>query len=189
MKEIINLSTEFLKLIGIIASRSKAIDQIKSVVGIYDQINIILQEVTSAHKFFIFATHNGGGKLKVNTPIYTTCLYGNVKDPLVDDKKDWKAVPLDEQYFRMICDLHSRKEVKIKVSDLEKGMLKDIYIKDDIKYVESRHLGDYKDKYIYYCVICSVNDIDGFTNEKDTAVINSSIRNITNLMNNKKQLI
>lgn len=142
-----SIITEILKFFNNLFSTPRK--QIQKVVNIYDSMHVVLDE-TAVERFLIFKAHNGGGIIKPHTPLYISVLYEDYTHPFKSVKDDYQRLAVDEALIRILAQLPASKSVKIRTEELEKGIVKDIYEGEGVKYSEIFYLGQDR-KNIYYC--------------------------------------
>jgi hypothetical protein len=142
-----NIVNELLKLINRIFPSPR--HQVEKIVNIYDQMHRIIEE-TPVERFLIFKSHNGGGVIKPNTPLYSSVIYEDYTAPFKSVKDVYQRIEADEEYLRMLVEMIQKKSIILKTEKLPPGLLKNIYKAEGVKYAEKYFLGTDK-KNIYYC--------------------------------------
>lgn len=151
--------------------------QIGKVVNIYDAMHYILEN-SNVERILILKSHNGGGLIKPDTPLYVTCLYEDYTNPLESVKSFYQKMEVDEQYIRMLRDLSQAKILKRRTENLDDGLLKNAFVKDGILYSEMQYLGQDR-RNLYFCSLVTTQSTD-FERATDRTAIQVSVSGIKN---------
>lgn len=168
----------FLKIFTL--RRRRAQDQIKKVVEIYDIMNGIIHD-TDVERILVFKGHNGGGLIKPGSELYSSCIYEEFVQPFKSVKTIYQNLPLDKEYVKILLDICSNKEVKIRTENLPDCFLKNIYLSENVK--ESHLYYLYQDKKsVYYCSLATSKDVNNLNTPAQVVAKTIGIKRIREIM-------
>lgn len=153
--------------------------QIKKVVNIYDSLHRVINQ-TSVERILVYKAHNGGGVIKPDTPLYSTVLYEDYEAPLPSVKDQYQKLELPENAIRLLLSTCLEKKVKVKVEQLEQGIMRDLYEGDGVAYTEIFYLGQGK-KAVYFCSVATSKESwenDAYQNSIINIAVNAIKNNI-----------
>lgn len=106
---------------------------VRDISKVYEAMQRVIHN-THADRFLILGLHNGGSKLQMYSRRYITVFeeVHSVEVPAI--RGDYKKVPTDGPYVHMMRQLIDEKVISGRVADLQPGLLRDAYMKDNIKY-------------------------------------------------------
>lgn len=138
---------------------------------------------SGAQRFLILKTENGGGKPRLGTHLYASVLYEAVREPIVSVKEDYQRLLVDDIYVRMLSDIGPNHPNKLKVSDMKDGILKRIYIKDNIEYSEIHYLTETNNAFFYASIATSEED-NVFDDPIERVELEIALSKVINIFNN-----
>jgi len=117
---------------------------------IYEEMNH-LRHTTKAGRVIILKAHNGGGRPKVGTQLFSSAVY-EVWGDLSSIKAHWQNQELDEDYTRMLVDLDRNGKVESDTANMKDGVLKRMYFTNHILHSVTVKIAQ-DEKSLYYLSI------------------------------------
>jgi len=114
---------------------------------IYEAMQDIIAN-TSINRVLILSTHNDGQEIKPGTKLYGSVLYETVTTPFTSVKANYQNIPLDAAYVQILVELMTSGYVVTVTDTMQKGVLKDLYEKEGVKFSKVYYLTDNKRKKI-----------------------------------------
>jgi len=108
---------------------------------IYEAMHDIVAN-TTINRVLILATHNGGHEIKPGTKLYGSVLYETVAQPFVSVKASYQNIPLDAAYVQVLVELLTNGSVGTVTDTMPKGVLKDLYEREGVKFSKLFYLAD-----------------------------------------------
>lgn len=120
---------------------------------------------TDVNRFVLFHTHNGNGQPNYFKPYKVSYLQYNALNPSVINK--YQNIEVDSDYTKMLIEIQENEGhfVKRVVAEMEKGLLKTIYLKESIKYSEIYFLCA-TNTGIIYTSIATTEDVKNYDNDR-----------------------
>ena len=120
---------------------------------------------TVVNRFVLFHTHNGNGQPNYFKPYKVSYLQYNALNPSVINK--YQNIEVDNDYTKMLIEIQENDGhfVKRVVQDMDNGLLKTIYLKENIKYSEVYFLCA-TNTGIIYTSIATTEAVDNFDNDR-----------------------
>jgi len=145
---------------------------------LYETMNYVINS-TTADRFTILKTSNGGGKIHPAHPIYVYVLHEDWRPPSKPIKHRYQRVLLDAEYVRLLDKLLREKEVGLKTSDMVDCFLRRAYVRMGVKYAKLYYLA-HNSENIYYAGITTTSE-NGLTSASDMDEIYISINALRNI--------
>ena len=117
---------------------------------IYEEMNH-LRHSTKAGRVIILKAHNGGGRPKVGTQLFSSAVY-EVWGDLSSIKAHWQNQELDEDYTRMLVELDRSGKVESNTAEMKDGVLKRLYFASHILHSVTVKIAQ-DEKSLYYLSI------------------------------------
>ena len=117
---------------------------------IYEEMNH-LRHTTKAGRVIILKAHNGGGRPKVGTQLFSSAIY-EVWGDLSSVKDHWQNQELDEEYTRMLVELDRDGKVETDTAEMKDGVLKRLYFSSHILHTVTVKISQ-DEKSLYYLSI------------------------------------
>jgi hypothetical protein len=134
---------------------------------------------TKVQRLIISRTHNGGGVIHPTTPLYLSAIYEDYSHPLGSLKESLQKLQLDEAFLRVILELCQKKIIRLKVADMERGVVKTIYESENVKFVEFRYIMQDR-KNVYIASYATTEEGETFDTPWQQSVLNFSANVIKN---------
>lgn len=141
---------------------------------------------TIVNRFVLFHTHNGNGQPNYFKPYKVSYLQYNAINPSIINK--YQNIEVDSDYTKMLIEIQENEGhfVKRKVSDMDCGLLKTIYLKEGVKYSEIYYLCA-TNTGIIYTSIATTEDVDNFDN--DRLEISLAISKLKDIFDNERKRV
>lgn len=152
------------------------------------EVQSILNRVvddTNIQQVLVMKTENGGGKPRLGAHLYATIMYETFKAPLYSIKNDYQRILVDDMYVKMLSDIGPTTHNSLVISKMKDGILKRIYLRDNVKYAETYYLTETDDAFFYMTFITTTND-DKFDDPNDRVEIDIAVSKIRNLFEQRK---
>lgn len=107
---------------------------------------------TSAHRFLILKTEDGGGKPRLGSHLYSSVIFEAMQSPLQPVKSDYQRLLVDDIYVRMLSDIGPSTPNKLKVGAMKDGLLKSIYLVEGVTYSEIHYIGETNNAFLYLSI-------------------------------------
>lgn len=119
---------------------------------LYEQLNGLLVS-TDCDRVLLLRSHNGGGKPKLGSPLYSTAEYEVFKGQIGMIKPDWQSQPLDEHYIKMLKTLDDVGSIELPLYGMEPtSMLKKLYFANRIHSSKIIKIHENKDSFFYLSI-------------------------------------
>ncbi len=116
---------------------------------LYEELNGLIVSV-DADRVILLRSHNGGGKPKLGSPLFSTAEYEVFANGVKSLKPDWQAQPLDQHYISTLKDLEESGEIDLVLYGMdESSMLKKLYFANSIKCSKLIKIHESKDSFYY----------------------------------------
>lgn len=125
----------------------------------------------------IFKLHNGGGKLYMGIPKYTTVLHERLVPEIRPSKPDFQSYPIDHEYMLLMQRILSEKIVMLVVKDMPDSMLKRRYEADGLT-VSVEFAINETDAGLYYGSFSTRGDLNEFLSSANYTLIESYIHRL-----------
>jgi len=103
--------------------------------SIYDTFNRVIDD-SAAHRVLILKSSNGGSRPTIGNNLYVSVLHEMSTQGVGQIKSQYQAIHIDETYIRLLQRLTEKREIELKVSEMEKGsFLRLTYEKELLKSV------------------------------------------------------
>lgn len=103
--------------------------------SIYDTFNRVIDD-SAAHRVLILKSSNGGSRPTIGNNLYVSVLHEMSTPGVGQIKSQYQAIHVDETYIRLLQQLTEKREIELKVSEMEKGsFLRLTYEKELLKAV------------------------------------------------------
>jgi len=135
---------------------------------------------TTASRFLILKTENGGGKPRIGTHLYVSVIYESIKSPMSSVKNDYQRLLIDPIYVKMLSSISISTPHKLNANKMKDGILKSMYQKEGVVYSEV-HFIDETDNAFYFLSIESNDEKHIFDNPNDRVEIEIAVSKIRNI--------
>ena len=127
--------------------------------------------LTSADRAILFAGHNSGGIPRPSSPFWATALYWHGKDADKSESlfSDYKNLPADAEYIKMLLDCERSGHVLINVHTMSDSMLRRYYESEGVQHCAVFFIGIVENKFLYLS-IAKYNDVP-FSNIEITRML------------------
>ena len=141
---------------------------------------------TAINRFVLFHTHNGNGQPNYFKPYKVSYLQYNALNPSVINK--YQNIEVDNDYTKMLIEIQENDShfVKRNVSDMDCGLLKTIYTKENVKYSEVYFLCA-TNSGIIYTSVASTEAVADF--DSDRLEISLAISKLKEIFENERKRI
>ena len=133
---------------------------------VYELMNEVLQ-TTSAKRFLILKTTNGGGKPRIDAHLYASVLYEDFQPPFHSVKHDYQRVLVDNVYINMLAEISRRGNIFTVVDSMEDGILKRIYQTEGVAASLVFYLGESNEAFFYGSIATDKAGTRGFASEAE----------------------
>ena len=138
---------------------------------------------STADRFLILKTENGGGKPRLGSHLYASVLYESIHTPLTSVKGDYQRLLVDDIYVKMLSDIGPGTANKLDISKMKDGILKNIYTVEQIKYSEIHYVGETDSVFLYLSIAtCAENNT--FDEPLDRVEIEIAISKVRDIFKN-----
>lgn len=144
---------------------------------VYEVMNEVLQG-TSAKRFLILKTTNGGGKPRIGAHLYASVLYEDFISPFHSVKAEYQRVVVDSVYINMLSDISRRGTMFFDTSGMEEGILKRIYDSEGVAASMVAYLNETSDAFYYCSIATDHSGIKGFVSEVEQLRIELSLNRL-----------
>jgi hypothetical protein len=168
-----------LDIVKFILRRRKAGDQIVKVVGIYDNMNQVINN-TAVERCLVIKAENGGGEIKPGSHLYASIVYEDFRGPLRTVKHKYQRVACDGEHMKLLMAMYVQGSARAFVETMPDSFLKDVYKAERIHYVEFYYLHHDKEAF-YYCSMVTTKGGETFSDERFRTEIALAVNNIRNL--------
>jgi hypothetical protein len=175
-----NIIEKTLDLLNGILRMKKAGDQIKKVVGIYDNMNSVVQK-SPVESFIVHKAENGGGLIKPGSHLYSSMIYESFRAPAQSVKEKYQRVELDGEYIQMLARLYAQGSVRVLSATMPDGIMKTAFRAEETMYSEFYYL-HHDRKAFYYCSLSTKIPNESFADFRVRNDISIAINNIRNLL-------
>jgi hypothetical protein len=107
---------------------------------------------SEAKRVVIIKNQNGGGIPTVDSVITSTLLYEVYDHPLRSLKKIWRNQKVDEVYMKMARRIYTNGSAMVDIPNLQDSILKDLYAREGVTYVEQYKICIKNNSFIYMSV-------------------------------------
>lgn len=135
---------------------------------------------TSACRYLILKTENGGGRPRLGSHLYASVIYESVKSPVRSVKQDYQRLLVDDIYVKMLSDIGPGTPNKLKTVRMKSGILKNIYDVEEIKYSEIHYICETNNAF-YYLSVATLDDDDIFDSPLDRVEIEISVSRVRDI--------
>ena len=139
--------------------------------------------ISSADRFLILKTENGGGKPRLGSHLYSSVMYESIKPPLNSVKNDYQRLLVDDIYVKMLSDIGPGAPNRLNIHQMKEGILKNIYRVENIEYSEVHYIGETDSAFLYLSIATSKKDND-FHEPLDRVEIEIAISKIRGIFKN-----
>lgn len=121
----------------------------------------ILQQIlngTNADRVVLLRTKNGGGTPKLGAKLYSSVLHESFTKELEPVREKWQNQLLDNSYILMLYELNNKGKLRISTEEekdyyyLKKGMLRMLYLKDNIRESWVYKIAEQETQYVYLSI-------------------------------------
>jgi len=152
------------------------------------EIQQIMERVlnkTDVQRFLILKTENGGGKPRLGSHLYASVMYEAIDEPLESVRDDYQRLLVDDIYVKMLSDIGPGIPNKLIRNKMKDGILKRIYLKENIAYSEVHYI-DETDSAFFYLSLATSED-SRFDNPIDRVEIEIAISKLVNIFDRIKK--
>ncbi len=137
-------------------------DVIERIASIYDQMrSVINADSFDCQRVLIGKTHNGGGDLRPDSPLFMSVIHEEVRSPMISVKKKYQCIPVDSAGIVILQQIRVNGFFDINVANMQDGFLKDLYREEKIISVRIYFLKKTK-KGLWFCSFATTNELQSF---------------------------
>jgi len=118
------------------------------VTDIYAGLKKARQETRAVRAAVLRAT-NGGGIPVPGKPIYSSIVYEDEEEDMVEARSRWKKQEVDNGYAQVLTSLFEQKKILLKTEELPPSALKNLYLADGITFSKVFYIGADEKALIY----------------------------------------
>lgn len=144
---------------------------------VYELMNKALQ-TTSAKRFLILKTTNGGGKPRIDAHLYASVLYEDFQKPFKSIKDDYQHLPVDSVYINMLAEISRRGDILIDIEGMQDGMLKRMYEVEGVYASLVFYLAESPDAFFYGSIATDKEGAAGFLSKPEQLKIEIIINHL-----------
>jgi len=161
--------------------RKKHHESYRVLAALYDQMNALMSE-TEASRVLVLSNSNGGGYPNLSNPRKSSIRHECYAPDVHAIKDTWQKQELDESYTQMLLKMleQPNKVMWVETKNMESGMLKDLYLANDIQSAVVAYIYSSKNEFFYL----SASFKQEMTALKGDAKISNSVRSRVNTIRN-----
>lgn len=120
-----------------------------------------IRDLETVDRVVIFAGHNSGGLPRAGSRYYTSALHWEVKKGFSKDLGEYKDIPVDYAYVKMLLESYEESKVYFKTEDADPCLLKTYYEVEGVVESVTYYMDISENNFIYMTVATK----KGFTEE------------------------
>tara|TARA_R110000868_G_scaffold176916_5_gene414994 strand:+ start:7431 stop:8057 length:627 start_codon:yes stop_codon:yes gene_type:complete len=156
-------------------------EQVENLIEIQQIMERVLDK-SPVKRFLIFKTENGGGKPRLGSHLYASAIYEAYRTPMVAVIDDYQRLLVDDIYVKMLSDIGPSSPNKLIRNDMKDGLLKRIYLKENVTYAEVHYLAETNNAF-YYLSIATDEETERFNSPLNRVEIEIAVNKIANIFN------
>ena len=119
---------------------------------LYAELNALLVDV-KGDRVVLLRSHNGGGKPKIGSPLYSSAEYEVFQGGSQSIKGNWQNQPLDQHYIKMLKELDEQGSLELRMVSMDsESMLKKMYFNSKILCSKVIKIHETKDSFFYISI-------------------------------------